>query len=391
MSEAEWLGLEDFPSVADIDAFHAAQNGSGPAHNDDSWQPQNLAELADVPPVEPTLGGLGFVYPGKRHVFSGPQESAKTLAAYVVGLEVVRRGDPVVLIDFEMGPWDAKGRLMDLGATMEELAQILYVQPDVPASSAAITYLVALAPGLVIIDAAAGAYSLQGLDDNKRIDVERFTEIYVAAFWRANIASIVLDHVVKNVEGRGNYAIGSERKVGGTDVHLGFSVISPIKRGATGLYKIVTHKDRGGHLKRGKLAEFKLASDPETHEIKWSFEAPVESDDEHPFRPTKIMEKVSRFLELQQEPVSRNTSKAGLGNHEYVGGDRCSPTRGTGRRKVLDEPVAEVVRAFREAMTTSPDFARLRPNPVNLIRLALPNGGGERGSGNGRSRRWKSV
>ena len=109
----------------------------------------------------------------------------------------------------------------------------------------------------MIIDAAAGAYDLQGLDDNKAPDVERFTRIYVRAFWRPEIATIVLDHVVKNTDNRGNYAIGCERKIGGTDVHLGFQP-TPRSRGGTGIYKITTHKDRGGYLKRGHLADLEV-------------------------------------------------------------------------------------------------------------------------------------
>src|SRR5262245_20963918 len=108
MSEPEWVDALQGHSVAD-EAWLHSQNGNQPhGEQDDSWAPRNLAELEDVPPVQPTLGGLSLVYPGKRHVFSGPQESAKTLAAYVVGLSVVRSGSSVVLIDFEMGPWDAK-------------------------------------------------------------------------------------------------------------------------------------------------------------------------------------------------------------------------------------------------------------------------------------------
>lgn len=271
----------------------------------DSWAPLNLAALEDRPPIKPTLGQAGIAYPGKRHVFSGPQESAKTLAAYAIGIEVIRTGKPIVVIDFEMGRWDARDRLRELGATDDDLALLHYVEPEEEATSQHITRLLALKPVLVIIDAAAGAYDLQGLDDNKRQDVERFTRVYVRDFWRNDIATIVLDHVVKNTEGRGKYAIGSERKVGGADVHLGFEVISPIKRGATGIYKITTHKDRGGFLERGRLADLHLHSDPATHHITWEFRAsdPDEAKVEH--RPTFQMERVSRYLEGQAEPVSR--------------------------------------------------------------------------------------
>ena len=120
MTDDEWVDLSDAPLIADVHWLDASRNGSPEAETEDSWQPRNLAELEDRPPVLPSLGGLTMCYPGKRHVFSGPQESAKTLAAYVIGLCVVREGSSVVLIDFEMGPWDAKTRLRELGASDDE-------------------------------------------------------------------------------------------------------------------------------------------------------------------------------------------------------------------------------------------------------------------------------
>jgi len=92
-----------------------------------SWDPINLAKIEERPPLEPTLGGLGLVYPGKRHVFSGPPESAKTLAAYAIALEIIRSGGSVVLIDFEMGPFDARDRLLELGATEPDFERLHYV------------------------------------------------------------------------------------------------------------------------------------------------------------------------------------------------------------------------------------------------------------------------
>lgn len=321
MSEAEQEWYVPELTAAEIAYVNAQErNGNDPDETEeDSWLPTNLAELAEEPPVKPELGNLGMVYPGKRHVFSGPQESAKTLAAYVIGLEVIRAGEDVWLIDFEMGPWDARTRLRELGASVAELGAIHYVEPDTKADEAVIGRIVEQKPGLVIIDAIAGAFDLHELDDNKRSDVEKFARIWLQPFRRAKIATIALDHVTKNVEGRGKYAIGSERKVGGADVHLGFEVVHPIKRGGHGLYKIVTHKDRGGFLKRGKLAEFELSSDPETHLIRWELKAPVETDEEHAFRPTHLMEKVSRYLELVTESVSRTqVEKDVTGKGTYI-------------------------------------------------------------------------
>ena len=121
----------------------------------------------------------------------------------------------------------------------------------------------------MIIDAAAGAYALQGLDDNSRGDVETFTALYVQTFRLRGVATLVLDHVSEERrQGRGAFAIGCERKVGGADVHLGFETTLPLVRGGRGLYKITTHKDRLGHLPRPKAAELELRSDPETHALR---------------------------------------------------------------------------------------------------------------------------
>jgi hypothetical protein len=284
--------VDDFNDIPGLD--HAS-NGAGPDR--DSWLPLNLADLPDTPPDPPTLGGFGIVYQGKRHVFSGPQESAKTLAAYAIGIETLRaQHHHIAIIDFEMGHRSARTRLRELGATQDELALILDIEPEVPANIDRISLLIALQPHLVIIDAAAGAYALQGLDDNNRGDVEKFTHLYTNAFFQAGIATITLDHVVKNTETRGKYAIGSERKTGGVDVHLGFDTILPIKRGSTGLYKITTHKDRDGWHQRGRLADLHLTSHPDTHEITWEWRQPEQLQPGEEWMPTIYMERVSAYL-----------------------------------------------------------------------------------------------
>ena len=365
MEEPEWVDIFQGASIAD-EAWVHSQNGAHPEEEADSWTPRNLAEMEDSPPVQPTLGHVGFLYPGRRHVFSGPQESAKTLAAYVVGLSVVRTGRSVVLIDFEMGPWEAKTRLRELGANDEELGGFLYVEPERPATQSAVAGLVDAEPGLAILDAAAGAFSLEGYDDNSRKDVERWANAWVTPFWKAGIATIVLDHVTKNAETRGNYAIGSERKVGGADVHLGFSVVHPIKRGGTGVYKITTHKDRGGYLKRGVLCEFDLTSDAETHAITWQFKAAATSDKEHPFRPTVKMEQASKWLEKQlEERVPMSHIEKGVGGDRDAGRLAIQILVDEGNFREEAGPrnarLMTLVRPYREAYddlsATSPHFS----------------------------------
>jgi KaiC/GvpD/RAD55 family RecA-like ATPase len=383
VSESDWVRLSEVPSIAD-ERWLAHQNGApdGNESPQDSWAPRNLSEVPDEPPVRPTLGGMQLCYPGKRHVLSGPQESAKTLVAYVLLLAVVREGKRVVLIDFEMGDRDAKMRMRELGASEDELALVAYVDPDEPARPDAMERLISLEPGAVLIDAAAGAFDVEGLDDNSRKDVERWASRWIRPFNRAGIATIVLDHVTKNVDSRGSYAIGSERKVGGVDVHLGFTTLKPIKRGSDGLYKITTHKDRGGFHKRGHLCDFKFVSDAESHAIEWEIIEPQVVDEEHPFRPTGLMEKVSRYLELVAEPpVSRNqVEKDVSGKGEYirlaldilVSEGFVGEIEGPKRARLVSS-----IEAYREAFdsispSSSPVRPQFVPEPANLSSSVRP-------------------
>jgi hypothetical protein len=258
-----------------------------------------------------------------------------------------------------MGQWDARDRLREMGATDDELGHVFYIEPETPASKEIVEDLVTTWTfSLVVIDAAAGAYSLQALDDNKRADVETFARIYVHSFWLREVATIVVDHVTKKANSRGAFAIGSERKVGGADVHLGFEIALPIKRGGRGLYKIVTHKDRFGHLNRPRAADLELRSDPDTHAISWTFRQPEPTTETTAWQPTHLMEKVSRFLEKQADEVTRGrveTASSGLPSSSGSHSTRSSRT-GTSRK-----PQEYVVRGLSGA--SSPTAKRPRRTP----------------------------
>jgi hypothetical protein len=272
-----------------------------------TWNRINLnAPEFQVPSEPPYL--CGIVYKGKRHALTGPPEALKTLAALILGLEHVRGGHgSFALVDFEMGERATRLLLSDLGATDEEIEGVYYVTPDGPPDANDLEQLRAAGVTLVIIDAAAGAYDASGLDDNKRQDAERFGRLWVDPLWRAEITTALLDHVVKNLEARGKYAIGSERKLGTVDVSLGLEVVTQLRRGGKGIVRIATNKDRPGFLHRPRAGELHLASDPETHQITWTFKL-TEDDAETAanFRPTHLMDKTLEYVARNLEPVTRN-------------------------------------------------------------------------------------
>jgi hypothetical protein len=279
---------------------------SGPG----GWKRINLADERYAVKPEPPAWGL--IYRGKRHKISGPPESAKTLIAYALLLEAVRSGATVAAIDFELGPEATRLMLEELGFTLEQIRQVHYFEPDTEPGIEEIEWFVYCGIDIVLIDALAGAYEASGLDDNKRKEVEQWQRIWTKPLYQAGIATILNDHVVKNADARGDWSIGSERKAGTVDVHLGLEVTKKLGRGTTGLYKAHIRKDRPAFLRAGGIREIEIQSHPDTHAITWAIrETGATAAGEH-WQPTVLMERVAAFLAGQPDPVTRNTVERGV-------------------------------------------------------------------------------
>lgn len=289
-----------------------------PKNGKANWLRRDLTNpLLRIPPEPPAVQGL--IYRKKRHVLSGPQESAKTLVGYWLLIQAHRQGNPVAIVDFEMGDIAASQLLIDLGATIDELANIYYTEPEGPPTDHDLAEILEHKTEYALIDAAAGAYDATGLDDMSRKDAEKFARLWIRPLWRNNIGTIVLDHVTKDTKSRGKYAIGSERKTGQADVHLGFDALKPLTRGGNGLVRVTVHKDRPGFLARPTACMFDLSSDPDTHRVAVQEREAHHTDDTGEFKPTIYMEKVSRELGRHPEPRSRKQLEEGVkGKAEYV-------------------------------------------------------------------------
>jgi hypothetical protein len=267
-----------------------------------NWEPINLRYVTDDPTEPPDY--LGLVYRGRRHWFSGPPESLKTLVAYALVLTGTRMGERVALIDFEMGQRDARNRLHEMGATDDDLDLIEFYEPDSTPTKETLQGIADRCT-LVVIDAAAGAYQMYGLDENR--DAEKFNALMPDVLWKAGATTVVLDHVVKNPDNRGMWASGHHRKIGGTEVHLGFEA-SKLTRGGTGSSRITRHKDRPGFHPhgKGKVGTVEFRSDPDTHALTWERKtAGEDTSADSEWRPTLYMERISRYLE-ENGPTSRS-------------------------------------------------------------------------------------
>jgi hypothetical protein len=300
--------LDDTPSPDGVEADERIRLlETAPPH---SWTPIDLTAIDASEADPPSISGLA--YPGRRHVYSGEPETLKTWAVLVMALEQIRAGETVLYVDFEMGPREQVARLRDLGLTDDELTSFIYLNPSEPMTDTQVradvdALLSERRPSLVVIDAFTGALEIHGLDPNSGVEVERFYRLVAKRLADHGAAVVLLDHLTKNKDSRGRYSIGSERKLGGADVHLGFEIVRPFGRGKNGLAKIIAHKDRPGRLARPKAAELEMVSNAETGAITWEIRPGEDSVESGAFRPTVLMQRVSEYVAEQprEDPPSR--------------------------------------------------------------------------------------
>jgi hypothetical protein len=318
------------------------------------WRVHDLVSAQATPTAPPDL--LGLFYAGKNHLVSGETESAKTWLALVAVVEELAADRGVVWVDGDdVGEGDLLERLRSLGATDEAISKLFaYVQPDEPLGEEQRTELLehmkTIDCRLVVLDGFNPLLVLHGLDPDSGKDVERFYRL-IAPFKRSGAAVLLTDNVVKSKEARGTWAIGSERKKSKAEVHLGLRAVEKFSRGHDGKSKIDVHKDRPGHLERPSPGMLGLESG-DGGRVLWRVDSDHSVSEEGGFRPTGLMEKVSRYLEPRDEPVSRNQVVTDVtGKAEFV---RIAIDRLVSEGYAEEHPGAnrarlvQIVQAYRE-------------------------------------------
>lgn len=281
-----------------------------------SWWPRDLAPILagdDNADPEPAYlardDGRRLLYAGKVNGLIGESESGKTWVALIAVLQAIQVGEAVLYLDFEDSAPGIVNRLRALGATDRHLQHLTYISPDedlhIVARRDLVETMQITQPKLIVLDGVNAAMTLLGLDLEKNKDVTHFSYTVLRQLTATGAAVCTIDHVTKSKEGRGNFAIGAQAKR--SDIN-GCALIveaqQPFGRGMTGKLRLTVSKDRAGHVRAhaggGKYAgTVHLVSDGDTGMI----ESRVISPDPRPveerpvFRPTGLMEKVSRFLE----------------------------------------------------------------------------------------------
>jgi hypothetical protein len=357
------------------------------------WEPHDLTDVlaGNYNPPTPTLmlrsDGQGLIYPGRIHSIAGEPGGGKTWIGLHLITETINNKQNALLIDYEDTPAATISRLKALGLTNEQIANHLtYIQPNQPLTgkskinTRAFTQLQQLDIALAVIDSAGESISNEGLKPNEDEHVVQWFNALPRQLSRHNKATVlILDHVAKSTETRGNWAIGSQRKLAAIDGAAYILAVSVAPtRTVQGHLNLICSKDRHGTYQRGRQAA-KISIETTTDHTEITI-TPALAEGES-FRPTRLMEQVSRFVETNGGCSQRKICAAVTGKDDNIKkatdiliGDDYIEATGTNERGAKFKhrslkPYREVDELFpKPPTTTDSDGTESQSNDTNQKR-----------------------
>jgi hypothetical protein len=285
----------------------------------------------EVPP--PTIchrtDGHALFYPGKVNGIFGDPEGGKTWLAQCAIVEELNAGGNAAMIDVDHnGPDHTAARLLLLGARLNVIAdpnRFRYYEPeDADQLLAAVTDITNRRPAVTLIDSLGEIFPMLGVNTN---DGDEITTAMRQVCTRPAVAGscvITIDHLPKSTEARTTgYAIGSiakKRMIRGA--YLRADVRVQPAPGARGLVTLRIEKDTAGELRKssgGGYAGTLILDSTQPHITTWSIgRDEMPKNDDGTLRPTSLMEKISRYIEQNDQCTFTDIKDAISGKDKWL-------------------------------------------------------------------------
>lgn len=300
-----------------------------PIPKGETWRPIEWAHLlaGDVTDENPSIlsrsDGPALLYRGRLHSLYAEPEGLKTWVALEACRQEIEADNPVLYVDFEDNQRGVLARLRSLGVEDNIIEKrFTYIQPAERLNPQAWEHLDAVLsnqPSLVVCDGVTEAMVLEGLNLVDNSDVAEFLERLPRRIVRAGPAVLLLDHVGRNREARGKFAIGAQAKLAGIDgAAYSMEVSEPFGRNKTGRARLQLQKDRIGFVsehsigsKRDIAAVVAVSMDGR---VEIRLEPPA---DPEKWKPTRLMELVSEAIETTQGMTTNQILSLVNGRREY--------------------------------------------------------------------------
>jgi hypothetical protein len=324
-----------------LDDFEPLEDETAP-----SWAPVDLSAYLNGThtPAVPTLmqrtDGVCLIYLALTHSFHGESESGKSMLLQIEAAALLMAGEHVLFIDFESDPESITDRLLMFGATPEAINErFVYINPEVDPRTSdrelrAWAALLGRRFTLAIIDGVTDSLGVFGYSTKDNDDITAWMRVVPKSIARhTGAAVVVIDHVTKDGDSRGRFAIGGQAKLSGlTGAAYTVEVVEPLGRGLRGVIVVRVGKDRPGHVRGHSGPMRKTDRTQETARIIVDSTGPVPvvtvepwhghdlpAGQSHRFRPTSLMEKIAAALAIASEPVSfRGIDERVTGKREHI-------------------------------------------------------------------------
>ena len=227
-----------------------------------SWKPVELKDYYDglfQAPIATLLkrsDGHGLIYEGRVHSIYGESESGKSWIAQIATAECLKNDKKVIYIDFESDAIDIVNRLKALGVSRANLLQYFtYIRPEGARDADDPYWQAILEPQsatLIVIDGVTESLTMWGGESKDNDAITRWMRIFPRTVATASGAAVVLiDHITKNAETRGRFAIGGQAKLATIDGAA--YLVEPLEAlapGRTGTLTMRVTKDRPGFVRK---------------------------------------------------------------------------------------------------------------------------------------------
>ncbi len=299
-----------------------------PLHTDLAWLTTGQAPVVDPPTWVRMANGHHLFYAGRVNGIFGDPEAAKTWLAMVGAVEALTAGQRAAFIDVDHnGAQIITERLMLLGANPLDLADParfqLHEPDDGDALRTTIRHLVTWQPAYVVLDSIGEMMPMLGIKSVDNDELSGALRTTATALANTGACVVTIDHLPKSTESRtSGFAIGGtakKRAIDGSYIHADATV--PPAPGHHGKILLRIEKDRPGRLRehaRGKfIGTFGIDS---THHgvttISIDQDSPI--TDTGVFRPTELMEKISRFVEDHDNATFNDIADAVTGKERTI-------------------------------------------------------------------------
>ncbi|MEH3076197.1 MAG: bifunctional DNA primase/polymerase [Quadrisphaera sp.] len=273
--------------------------------------------------------GVALLYAGRVHSFHGESESGKSWAGLVAARACLTDGQRVVMLDYESDAATVVSRLLLMGTPASAIAEHFdYLRPEAgpnasEADRAAWFDLLSRPAALAIIDGVTEALATVGRASIDNDEITQWVrELPRRIAQRTGAAVVMVDHVTKDADNRGRFAIGGQAKMAALDgAAYVVEVLQPLGVGLRGCLALRVGKDRpgmvrphaGAYRKSDRTQEAAVLTidstqpgtttatlDPPRSELSDTSAA------QERFRPTTLMQRVSAAAQIAGEPLSRN-------------------------------------------------------------------------------------